>query len=159
MDYLLRPAGEGRLIPLTAGETVTVKAGDDDGGGRLCVFEIAVAGLAGPPEHVHGRHDEAFWVLEGQFRFRVAEASFTGGPGTFVLVPPGVPHTFSCIGAEPGRLMVMFTPGGTEAYFHELALRLGSLPAAAPDPADLADVLERHGVVIVGPPLFEHRAG
>jgi quercetin dioxygenase-like cupin family protein len=57
------------------------------------VFEGGEPG-AGP--HFHREHVDAFYVVDGELTFRVG-ASLTpvqAGPGTFVLVPPGVVHAF-----------------------------------------------------------------
>ncbi len=155
MSGLVRRVGEGRQIQLTPEELFTVKASDADGNGRLGVFEVEVAHLGGPPVHAHKRLDEAFWVLEGAFAFRVGEQLLSGGPGTFVLVPGGEAHAFACTSPGSGKLLLIFSPGGAEAYFEDLSLRLASLPKGQPDPSALTDVLEQHEVAVLGPQLAE----
>ena len=49
----------------------------------------------GPPLHVHAGEDDAFYILEGEVVMIVEDDEVTVGPGTFVLVPPGVAHTFA----------------------------------------------------------------
>ena len=66
------------------------------------------------------------------------------GPGSFVLAPRGVPHTFT-VDSDEARLLQVLGPTGTEAAFRELAGR----PF---DPAALAAAFAEHGVEIVGPP-------
>ena len=47
-----------------------------------------------PPAHVHGEHTEAFLVLAGAMRFSLESGDVVAEAGTWVLVPPGVAHTF-----------------------------------------------------------------
>jgi len=55
------------------------------------------AGERGPDPHIHHRHVDAFYVVEGELRFGVgAEVEpVTAPPGTFVLVPREIVHTFA----------------------------------------------------------------
>ncbi len=63
------------------------------------------------------RLDEAFWVLEVEFTFRVGEELLSGGPGTFVLVPGGVAHAFACTSAGLGRPALIFAPRWRRGVF------------------------------------------
>jgi mannose-6-phosphate isomerase-like protein (cupin superfamily) len=49
----------------------------------------------GPPVHEHAAEDDAFYVLDGELTFTVDDDEVVAGPGTFVLVPPRVRHTFA----------------------------------------------------------------
>ena len=59
----------------------------------------------GPPLHVHADEDDAFYILEGEVVVIVEEEEITVGPGTFVLVPPGVAHTFANRAAAVARIV------------------------------------------------------
>ena len=66
-------------------------------------------------------HD-CFYVIDGDATsFQVNGRRVEAGPGTFVAVPPGVVHTFANEGAEPARVLNLFSPAGLEAYLRELA--------------------------------------
>jgi mannose-6-phosphate isomerase-like protein (cupin superfamily) len=52
----------------------------------------------GAGRHVHLRHADCFYVLEGELELRVDDEVVRAGPGTSVVVPPGVPHAFTSIG-------------------------------------------------------------
>jgi mannose-6-phosphate isomerase-like protein (cupin superfamily) len=52
-------------------------------------------GHTGPEPHVHDNEDDAFYVLDDEMTFLVDETTVAAGAGTFVLVPPGVEHTFA----------------------------------------------------------------
>ena len=68
------------------------------------VDEIAVAevlsdpGGASPPPHVHRRHVESFYVLDGELNFSAGGRELQAEAGTWVQVPAGVPHTFALTG-------------------------------------------------------------
>lgn len=71
---------------------------------------------AGPPLHLHRDVDEAFFVLEGHYDFHCGEDRIEAGPGAFVLLPRGLPHRYRA-GADGGRVLMFFPPGGAEDYF------------------------------------------
>jgi mannose-6-phosphate isomerase-like protein (cupin superfamily) len=58
--------------------------------------------------HVHHSDDEAWHVLEGQLMFRYADRTETAGPGTTVLVPAGMAHTYAA--ADNARYLIVLTP-------------------------------------------------
>ena len=58
----------------------------------------------GPPLHTHAAEDDAFFVLEGELTFTADGEELVAGPGTFVLVPPGVEHTFANRRDERGAI-------------------------------------------------------
>ena len=79
-------------------------------------FNLAVItiqpGRSGPPPHVHAGEDDAFYMLEGELVFTVEGEELTAGPGTFVLVPPGVEHTFANRGDVVARFVNVHAPAG-----------------------------------------------
>jgi mannose-6-phosphate isomerase-like protein (cupin superfamily) len=62
--------------------------------------------------HVHDAEDDAFYILEGEMTFLFGEQTVTAGPGTFVLVPPGVEHGFRNGGTLPVRMLNIHAPAG-----------------------------------------------
>ncbi len=80
------------------------------------VQEIAFAevwsdrGVASPEPHVHHRHVESFYVLEGEITFAAGNRKLHAEPGTWVQVPPGVPHTFTLPDNGPVRFLNAHTP-------------------------------------------------
>jgi len=63
-----------------------------------------------PPAHVHRRHAESFYVLEGELLLTVGGRELPAGPGTWAQVPEGVPHTFAVAGDAPARFLDLHTP-------------------------------------------------
>jgi mannose-6-phosphate isomerase-like protein (cupin superfamily) len=116
---------------------------------------IAPAGSS-PPLHIHHREDEAILVLEGGLTIRRGDETFSAGPGSFTVLPRGVPHTFVVEGHTPVRLLSICTPGGFEQFFVDAGRPAeddGLPPNVPPDVAMLREVGERFGLQIVGPPL------
>jgi quercetin dioxygenase-like cupin family protein len=80
------------------------------------VEEIGIAeacgdpGAAAPPAHAHERHVESLYVLEGEVGLTLADRAIRAPAGTWVQVPPGVPHAFSFPGSEPARYLSLHTP-------------------------------------------------
>jgi mannose-6-phosphate isomerase-like protein (cupin superfamily) len=66
----------------------------------------------GPEPHAHDAEDDAFYVLEGELSFVVDGEEIVAGPGTFVLVPPDVPHTFANRGDTAARFVNVHAPAG-----------------------------------------------
>jgi mannose-6-phosphate isomerase-like protein (cupin superfamily) len=62
--------------------------------------------------HVHDGEDDSFYILEGEMTFALGDDAVAAGPGTFVLVPPGVSHGFRNQGAVPVRMLNIHAPAG-----------------------------------------------
>ena len=78
---------------------------------NLSIITMA-PGREGPPAHTHEAEDDAFFVLEGELVFVLGDDEVTAPQGTFVLVPPGVLHTFSTRAAAPARILNIHAPAG-----------------------------------------------
>jgi quercetin dioxygenase-like cupin family protein len=88
---------------------------------RMGVGELTLAPhTQGPPQHRHAAHDEGFYVVSGSARFTVGETTYEASAGTFVMVPPGVPHTFANPSDQPTVLLNTFTPDLYVQYFKDL---------------------------------------
>jgi len=66
----------------------------------------------GPELHVHKDEDDSFYVLEGELTFSLDDDEVVARTGTFVLVPPGVPHTFANRGDTVVRMVNVHAPAG-----------------------------------------------
>ena len=66
----------------------------------------------GPGAHAHAAEDDAFLILEGELTFTVEGEEVVAGPGTFVLVPPGVEHGFSNRCDAVVRMVNVHAPAG-----------------------------------------------
>src|SRR5262245_18648679 len=108
------------------GNTFTILEDGEATAGRIGVVECELApGWAGPPQHTHRQHDETFYVLEGEVRFRTGEDSFVLVAGESATIPLGTPHTFENASADTrARLLGTVSPARYIKYFREL----GALP-------------------------------
>ena len=73
----------------------------------------------GPPPHVHAAEDDAFYMLEGELVFTAEGEEVVAGPGTFVLVPPDVEHTFENRGGAVARFVNVHAPAGFDIRLEE----------------------------------------
>jgi quercetin dioxygenase-like cupin family protein len=107
----------------------------------------------GSSVHIHRMTDEAFYVLEGTFGFRLGVETVEAAAGAFVFAPKGTVHAFWNQGPTPARMLVMMSPPEFWRYGKELAEGL----ATAGDDAEAALSLrkrlsEKYDVEVVGPP-------
>jgi quercetin dioxygenase-like cupin family protein len=112
---LLAPA-EGEAITREPKREVTIKAAV----GQLTVTESRyAAGERGPDLHVHWRHVDAFYVLDGEMTYTFGRENRTvvAGSGTFVLIPTGVVHTFANESDRDVRWLNFHAPDGGFAAF------------------------------------------
>jgi quercetin dioxygenase-like cupin family protein len=136
--------GEPGLVP--EGSDMLVKASRETTGGRFgLVVGVDRPGFA----TIAHRHDvaEAWYVLEGSYRYWVDGTWLTAEAGAFVFVPPGAAHGMRCVSAG-GRKITLFVPGGTEGFFRDVhaAHAAGVL---GPDP--VRELGERYGMQALGP--------
>lgn len=137
------------------GNLVTLKAAGAQTRGRLTVAEfLNPAGFA-PPLHRHLEEDEMFYLLSGSAEFRCDGQAFQAGPGDFVLLPVGLPHTFLVGAQEPLRVLQITTPSGFEDFAAAAGepARERRLPDPGPiDPATLGHAAAQHAIELLGPP-------
>lgn len=119
-------------------------------GGRFDFMVGNIGYLQGPPLHVHDDQDDTFYVLEGVLTVQVGDKVMEVGPGDFVSVPPGVPHTFDNTKKDqpPVKVCNLMTPGGLDAQFRDIS--------ALNEPRDspkVAAMRKKYGVSTVGPTL------
>ena len=113
-------------------------------GGALGLFRQSIAPKSGPPAHIHHTEDEFFYVVSGEFNFRLGDRFVSAPARSIVFVPRGTVHTFQNVGTEPGVLLVGVAPGGLEMMFAE---RQGA------DAEKNRSLMKMHNVEVVGPPL------
>jgi mannose-6-phosphate isomerase-like protein (cupin superfamily) len=85
---------------------------------ELALVEFTLEpGFEGPKPHVHKRHVDSFFVLEGEVEFRVGDETVTLGPRGCVAAPPGVLHSFGHPGRNGARLVNVHAPScGFDEY-------------------------------------------
>jgi mannose-6-phosphate isomerase-like protein (cupin superfamily) len=100
------PPGEGHVL----GNVEFLARTSDTPRFNFSVIEIVAGRVL--ESHVHEDEDDAFYILEGELVFAFAEREVRAGPGTFVLVPPGVEHGFRNEGEGSVRMLNIHAPGG-----------------------------------------------
>ena len=73
--------------------------------GQPVIIEATVAPGGGAPLHVHDDLDDSFYLVSGRLAMRCGEQAFAVGPGAYVALPHGVPHTFRVVGDEPAVML------------------------------------------------------
>jgi mannose-6-phosphate isomerase-like protein (cupin superfamily) len=118
---------------------------------RVAVIEATLQpSPAGPPQHIHNKHDEIFIVTEGTIRFTSGGESVDVETGGCVTIPAGVPHTFSNPFSESARFIATMSPDLYVGYFRDLA----GLPAderGMPSPADIGRTMAQYDTIVVPP--------
>lgn len=143
---LVTVPSDGRATPSPIGGEVTFLARGDQTNGALSAFSVVVPPLEGPPLHVHRNLDEAGYVLEGDFRWRLGDELRATPARSFIFIPRGLEHCFQNIGGGDGKMVVAFAPAGMEGFFE----RQADLAAFDLDAFRAAAAPE--GMEVVGPP-------
>lgn len=144
-DPIVLETGQGSVLDLF-GTAITLKATAAETGGAYSLIEGALPpGGLGPLPHRHLDREECFYVLEGEFDFRVAERTVHASVGTTLFVPRGTLHTFVNCGESLARLLILHSPA-FEGYFRELNALAAS---GSSDPNALTELMTRWGMEVV----------
>jgi mannose-6-phosphate isomerase-like protein (cupin superfamily) len=129
--------GEGRSVSL-GGMGVVFKVSGAETGGAFAVVEHPIEPGRLVLPHVHANEDEYSYVLEGTIGARVGDHEVVAGPGSYLIKPRGLMHTFWNAGPGPARLLEVISPAGFVSYFVELA--------EAGDPERRRELSAKYGV-------------
>ncbi|MEV4343190.1 muconolactone Delta-isomerase family protein [Actinoplanes sp. NPDC049596] len=145
---IVRP-GEGELIASGPSQIRILEDGRHTGH-RLGIGLITIPPhRPGPLQHRHAQHDEGFYILSGAVRFTIGRDDHDAEPGTWVLVPPGAPHTFAALGDEPAVILSTFTPDLYVQYFRDLKQMVDSGQPMTPE--TMVPLWSRYATEIVSP--------
>lgn len=117
--YLVVPGAGERIWDGPIDTTVMVPSHST--GGALSITEMAVAPGFMVPPHTHRDTDEWSYVLLGRIGARIGDDEFTAEPGSWILKPRGIMHTFWNACPEPARIIELLTPGHFEHMFRRMA--------------------------------------
>lgn len=137
------------------GNLVTMKVTGEQTRGQLTVAEFVNPADFAPPLHRHLVEDELFYVLSGTADFLCDGRVFGAGPGDFVMLPVGLPHSFVVGAGEPLRVLQITTPSGFEGFARAAGAPATSrcLPDPGPiDPVALGHAASMHSIELLGPP-------
>jgi quercetin dioxygenase-like cupin family protein len=152
MENGVLAAAEGPSI-WVIGDRYTIKCDGNDTSGAFALIEAVVPPGNGPPPHVHGREDEAFYILDGELVFYLEDHSFTATTGAWVTLARHSLHYFKNTGAKPARILIMVTPAGLENFFREVGREVieGEAEPVGPTPEDIQRLVKaapKYGIEI-----------
>ena len=125
-----------------------IKVSSKDTDGQLSIFEYTGNVKGGPPLHIHLNEDEIFFIVEGEYTFKVDNEMHHLTKGDTLFIPRKVPHTFAQTSIY-GKLYFMFQPSGKmEDHFRMLATLQGP-----PTPDQQDKLFSDFNMKVVGPPL------
>lgn len=103
------------------GMEATFKVAAEQTGGAFSMVEFVVAPRALVPPHVHENKNEVSYVTEGELGFMLGDEDISAPAGTTVMRPARIPHALWNASHAPARMVEVYSPGGFERYFLELA--------------------------------------
>jgi quercetin dioxygenase-like cupin family protein len=103
-------------------------------GDEAAVARVRAQAGAAPPVHLHERHVEAFYVLDGELELTVAGERLRVPAGAWAQVAPGVAHTVA--NREPATFLTIHAPNAGFGAF---------LRATHADGLPLAEAIVRAG--------------
>ena len=126
-----------------------VKVSGSDTDGALAIFEqTSLSQGRGTPLHLHNSQDENFYVIEGEYYFRLGDEKFHLTKGESMFLPRKIPHAWTQV-SERGKMMVVLQPAGKlEDFFVAMA----SLDHE-PNQEEIAKIFLDNDMQVVGPPL------
>jgi len=154
-DSIVTSAGEGRALWFLDNLAI-VRSPRADGTAPV-VIELLIPSGGSPPLHVHQDLDDAFLLLAGELAVQCGDARFRAGPGDYVAMPSGVPHTFRVTSPEPARMLLIH---GDDSFLRfieavgEPAIER-TMPTALPTVSldDLTRAMTDHGMTNLGPSM------
>ena len=142
-DFMLNKTA-GTLVWL-GGLGVNFKLYGDDTKGAFSIVEHPIEPGVLVPPHMHTHEDEFSYVLEGEVGARVGDQEVLATPGSYIIKPRGVPHTFWNAGAKPARLLEIISPAGFERYFAEMSEALRG--DGTPDAGKIDEIASSYGLI------------
>ena len=120
-DPVIVPAGTGQTIQVLGAPLEILVRNAQTDGDFSAVISTNPPGAGPGPNVTHKDRSETFYVIDGDFTFVVAGKEIKGGPGSMVVNPKGVPHGFKNTGSTDGHLLMIYSPGGFEDFFQDVA--------------------------------------
>lgn len=132
--------GAGKEVTLAGQPMAFLVTGENSK--HTCMFEWTVPAGFSTGLHVHRVQEETFYVLEGECEWQVGDQLIRARPGTYLFIPPGVPHNIGNASDKPARMLMTVSPPGHEHYFEELA-KLAAC-GGAPDADAVGELRSRY---------------
>jgi len=140
LDAVIRKPGDAGGVTLAGKPMAFLVTGTHTR--HTSMFDWTIPARFSTGRHVHRVQEETFYVLEGACEWTIGDETVHATPGTFVFIPPGVPHNIANVTDTPARVLMTVSPPGHERYFEELA-KLAS-QGSPPDPKAIGDLRRRY---------------
>jgi quercetin dioxygenase-like cupin family protein len=135
---VIRMPGENDGVMLRGQPMVFLVTGQDTK--HTSMFDWTIPAGFATGRHVHRVQEETFYVLEGECEWHVGDDMVRATPGTYLFIPPGVPHNITNVSEKPARVLMTVSPPGHEHYFEELATLTAK---GAPDAKAISELRAR----------------
>jgi mannose-6-phosphate isomerase-like protein (cupin superfamily) len=143
-------------LTLFEGDTFFTKVASADTDNDLYIWESTRIKKGGPTEHFHYNEDEWWYILEGEFLFKVGNETFTAKKGDSVFGPRMVPHAFAKTNEGEAKLLMLFQPAGKmEAFFK--AVSDGAMAKMTEEQRNAFK--KQYGFEVTGPALINEKRG
>jgi quercetin dioxygenase-like cupin family protein len=126
----------------TRGERIAVRISSLQTNGAYAVVESFAEPGCATPMHLHRNEEEHLVVVSGLYRVALEDEVFHISSGVSITIPKGARRSWRNLSSEPGRRLVILTPGGFEQCIQTV---LNS------PPEKLEEVAASFGCYIVGP--------
>ena len=90
---IIRRPGEGKSVKLAGQPMDFLVTGNDTR--HTSMFEWTIPPGFSTGLHVHRVQEETFYVLEGECDWQVGDERVRATPGSYLFLPPGVPHNIA----------------------------------------------------------------
>jgi len=111
-----------QVLPIKAfGLDIKVLLSTEAAGGAISVLMGWHKPGEGPPDHVHFKQEEMFFIVEGTYELTVGGQTSTAGPGTIVFIPRNTVHRFKNVGDTTACMLDWTLPGGQDHYFKAIS--------------------------------------
>lgn len=147
-------SGDGRIhghIKLKGvnANVLDLKVSGKDTNGGMAIFEqTSLSQGKGTPLHIHPLQDEVFYVLDGEYFFKVGSEKYRMVSGDSIFMPRNVPHAWTQV-SEKGKMTVIFQPAGKMEEFFVTMAGLETEPTSQ----EIAKIFSENEMQVVGPPL------
>jgi mannose-6-phosphate isomerase-like protein (cupin superfamily) len=143
-------------LSLFEGDTFFSKVSSTDTNNDLYIFESTRIKNGGPAEHFHYEQDEWWYILEGEFLFKIGNETFTAKKGDSVFGPRKVPHAFAKTNEGDAKVLILFQPAGKMEIFFK-AVSEGAM--ATMKDGERNEFKKQHGFEVTGPALIYEKRG
>lgn len=113
--FTVRDAGHGAAYDF-GGARFVMKASGAETSGQLAVMEMLCPAALDVAPHVHDGEDEMFYVLSGELTGRCGDQQWSASPGSFVLLPRDIEHSFTVASRSGAKVLVVAGPPFFDAH-------------------------------------------